>query len=158
MPKIIDRWIGHRRMIRKLEVKSHKFRAFVDFVHENFSEGIPITPKEIVKMQNCPVRDEETASKYLSSMQKARLHLKSIITHGKVYFIGCTPEEEAALKRIGFEGWAGEKTTEFFRKRRLFGRIILERIYRFQEYGEPLFPNLAMMFPQVNDIFTTQTS
>ena len=57
---------------------------------------------------------------------------------GKVYLKGCTHEEEAAFKRMGFEGWVGVKVTEFLRRHRLVGRLILERIYRFQEYGEPL--------------------
>ena len=130
----------------ELRVKPNQFRAFVDFVHKNFNELEPITPMTVVKKNDCPVRDEETAGKYLFQMQKNRLlSLKSVFSHGKCYFIGCTPEHEAMFKRKGLEGWVGMKATEFLHRRPLLGGLVLQRIYRYEEYGEPLFPFLATL-------------
>lgn len=136
------------------EVRGDKFKLFVEFVLARFNQYELITPKDVVSIEDCPVKDQETASKYLGQMMKAGVHLKERYTNGKVYFLGCTPEEDAALKRAGFEGWMGVKMEEFFGRRHLVGRIVLERAYRFLEYGDPPFPILAKMFPLVSGIIT----
>lgn len=119
----------------------------MDFVQTRFVEFEPITPKNVVRIEGCPVEDEETASKYLNLMMKERLHLKRIYTYGKVYFTGCSTEEDTAFKRVGFEGWAGAKTTEFLQRHPRVGRRAPERIYRLLEYREPLVPVFPKFFP-----------
>lgn len=134
------------------DVREDEFKLFVEFVLARFHQYELITPKDVVSIKDCPVKDQETASKYLSRMKIVGVHLKERYTHGKVYFLGCTPEEDAAFKRAGFEGWMGVKTEELFQRRHLAGGIVLERVYRFLEYGDPPFPVLAKMFPLASGI------
>ena len=69
--KVFDGLAGRWRTLRKNPgVRPNRFRAFVDFVHNKFGERYPITARSVVKMGDCPIRDEETAGKYLQIMQE----------------------------------------------------------------------------------------
>ena len=142
----------------KLDVRLHKFKSFVEFIQTKCLEEKQISAGTVVKLPKCPVKDEGTAQKYLDLMQKMGLHLKSKFTSGKVYFFGCTSEEDAAFKRIGFESWAGVKTEAFLRRHPLFGKFLGERVYRFLEYHDPLLPGLAQMFPSASEIARARLS
>jgi hypothetical protein len=150
LPRIFDYFENrYRLVVLHSDAKLDKFRRFVEFVQTECKEDKRITPKKVVSIEDCPVKDQETAKDYLDLMEKAGLHLKSKhTTPRKVYFLGCTPEEDARAKRTGFEGWIGVKTEELFHRRQRAGKIVLERFYRFLEYGDPPLPVLANVFPR----------
>jgi hypothetical protein len=160
LPRIFDYIENrHRLVVLHSDAKLDKFKRFVEFVQTKCREDKRITPKKIVSKEDCPVKDQETAKEYLDLMMKTGFDLKSKYrTTRKEYFLGCTPEEDARAKRKGFEGWMGLNTAEFFQRHILAGSIVLERVYRLMEYGDPPFPVLAKTFPcvhaLVNDILT----
>jgi len=135
-------------MRKTANIKPHKFRAFVDFVNKEFGEFDPINPRITVQRKECPVRDEETASKYLFTMQRwGLLSLKSIYSNGKVYFKGCSLEQEINIRRRGLEGWVGLRISDFLNRHPLMGAVLIRRLYEHVEYGEVLFPNIHRFFP-----------
>ena len=139
-------------------VNEETFKLFVEFIGRRFSLHKPFNAADLVAFEDCPTKDPDTARKYLSEMQKAKLHIKSTYPHGKLHFLGCTPEEDVAFKRAGFESWVGLRTEEFLSGHPNVGKVVLERLFKYHEYREPLFPFLAKMFPLASDIFKARTS
>lgn len=144
--RVYDRLEKRWKSVECTDFRPNKLRRFVEFVFRNYDKYKPIQPADVVEKRGCSVRDPEVASKYLELMQRVGLlHLKSIYTHGKVWFIGCTQEEEDAAKRAGLESWVGIRVEEFMWGHRFVGDFILRRIYRFIEYGEPLLRVLSVL-------------
>ena len=142
--RVKDRYEGRWRSFES-NVRPNMFRKTVEFIYRNYGGYEPIHPTNLVKIPGCPIKDPEVASKYLELMQGVGLlHLKSIYARGKVWFIGCTREEEDVAKRAGLESWVGIRVEEFMRRHRLVGDFALRRIYRFIEYGEPLLRVLSV--------------
>ncbi|MEM0488747.1 MAG: hypothetical protein QW707_06045 [Candidatus Bathyarchaeia archaeon] len=89
------------------DVKPYMFRDFIADLLATYKEGSEITAKKCADQGIGGVRDEETAAKYLEYIREKYshiLHLKGpFIKPGKVYVIGCSPEESFEMQLEALE-------------------------------------------------------